>query len=222
MKTPSKAVAALALAMLALVCAPAATYAASSSFGYINIGTSNASTFEGVYVCNFISPSDLGNITAIEAYLSTGGTTASAVIYSDSNGKPDALLAQSENQTIAGTSGEWVSFNLSYMGEPSCTYWMGIVLESAGTYYYAPNANGKTIYASTTTDNLNPFSVDSSMSDSNLSVFAVYDPSVGASSEPTGNGDWLQWVLVTVTVVGVAVAAFLSVAVLRGRKKQKK
>jgi hypothetical protein len=218
MVTASKAaVLACLLAVLAVTLLSANVQATTSSFGKINVGTSSASTFGGIIVCNFTSPADLGDITSVEAYLSTGGTTAKAVIYSDSNGKPDALLAQSESVEVEGTGGRWVSFEVSCPGIPGGLYWLGVVLDNAGSYYYAPDAAGKAIYTTTTTNPINPFPTENSVTNSNLSVFANYTPAEGPSGA-SNDQNWLAWIFVGIAIAGVAVAVVLTAIVVRGKK----
>ncbi len=202
------------VAVLTITLLAANVHAATSSFGSVSVGTSNSATFGGIVVCNFTGPSDLGTITSVEVYLSTGGTTARAVIYSDSDGKPDVLLAQSEAVTVEGTSGEWVTFDVSYPGIRGGLYWLGVALDSAGTYFYAPNTAGKAIYLTTTTDSLNPFPSENSVTNSNLSVFANYTPAESSNGSGQDAG-WLEWVLLGVAIVGVAIAAVLAVITLR-------
>jgi hypothetical protein len=50
-------------------------YATSETLGADCVGNSNASAFGGLYVSNFISPSNFGTIIQISVYLANGGTT---------------------------------------------------------------------------------------------------------------------------------------------------
>jgi hypothetical protein len=191
--------------------------AAGSSFGYVSVGSSNKSTFGGLYVSNFTSPSDLGNITQIQVYLATGGTHAKAVIYSDNNGAPDTLLAKSDETSITGTSGSWITFNVSYAGSPIKVYWLGVVLVNAGTYYYSSGVSGRAIYSASETDAPNTLPSGNISIEDGLSVYAVYDTSLApSSSEP--NFNFVQILFLLVAVVGLIVLAILAVVYLKTKK----
>jgi hypothetical protein len=194
--------------------------AAGSSFGYVSVGSSNKSTFGGLYVSNFTSPPALGNITQIQVYLATGGTPAKAVIYSDNNGAPDALLAKSDETSLTGTSGSWVTFSVSYSGSPNTVYWLGVVLVNAGTYYYSSGGNGRAIYSASETDTPNTLPSGNISLEDGLSVYAIYDPSSApASSEP--NFNMVQTLILLVAVVGLIVVAILAVVYLKTKKNKK-
>lgn len=199
------------------------TFAASSSFGHVSVGDSSQATFGGVFVSNVTSPADLGNITQIDVYLATGGTSAKAVIYSDHNGAPDALLTQSSEITVDGTSGRWVRFDVSYMGKPNTTYWLGVLFSSAGTYYYASGVGGKALYSAPASDAPSTFAAGTANLNEDLSVYAVYTSSTSSAPLPNGQGsDWVQTLLLVIAVAGVIVAAVAVALVLRGRKPVKR
>jgi hypothetical protein len=221
-RTKSSAVICFVLVLsLILVCESSLfVQAAGSSFGYVSVGSSNKSTFGGLYVSNFTSPPDLGNITQIQVYLATGGTPAKAVIYSDKNGAPDALLAKSDETSITGTSGSWVSFSVSYAGSPNTVYWLGVVLVNAGTYYYSSGVSGRAVYSASETGAPSTFPSGNISLEDGLSIYAVYDPSLApASSEP--NFNLVQTLLLLVAVVGLIVLAILAVVYLKTKKNKK-
>jgi hypothetical protein len=190
-----------------------------STFGAVNVGSQNAVTFGGVLVSNFTSPSDLANITAIKAYLASGGTKARAVIYADNGSVPGILLAESAQIDIGGTSGEWINFNLSYDGIPDTIYWLGIVLDSASSYNYAENVTGKGLCSGPLSDTINPFPSPISVSNNVLSVYALYSLSTALpQSDQTQN--WIAIALILIAIAGVAVAIVLTVVIfIHGRKK---
>jgi hypothetical protein len=198
-------------------------FAASSSFGLVSVGDSSQATFGGIIVSNFTSPADLGNITQINVYLATGGTSAKAIIYSDHNGTPDALLTQSSEVTVDGTSGRWVSFDVSYIGKPNTTYWLGVLLSSAGTYYYASGVGGKALYSVSASDAPITFAAGTANLNEDLSVYAVYTPSTASAPLPNDHGGgWVQTLLLAIAVAGVIVAAVATALVIRGRKPVKR
>jgi hypothetical protein len=205
------------LMSLILVGGSVTVHAESPSFGYVGAGDSNSATFGGVYVTNFTSPPNLGNITQIKAYLATGGASVKAVIYSDNEGKPENLLTESSEVSQSGTSGTWVSFNVSYVGSPDTVYWLGIVFLNAGTYYYGSGINEKTIYAAPLSDTLNPFPAGQSAPTNELSIYAVYTPSTPSDQNTTG----LQTILLGTVIAGLIIAAIAVAVVARAKKTNK-
>jgi len=218
-KTKTTMILCFAVTFLLLTTTLPTTYATSSSFGFVSIGDSNQSTFSGVFVSNFTSPTDLGNITQINVYLATGGTTAKAVIYSDHNGAPDALLTQSSEVNLDGTSGRWVNFDISYTGKPNITYWLGVSLSSAGTYYYASNVTGKAIYTSSASEPPSTFAQATTNSSEDLSIYAVYTPTTSTGTTPNSQSSWIQTALLITAVSGIIIAAIAVALVIRGRKR---
>jgi hypothetical protein len=188
---------------------------ASQVFGYTNVGNSQKETFGGIYLSNFTSPSDLGTISQISVYLATGGTSATAVIYSDDNGAPGSLLAESVEVYQSGTSERWVDLPLSYNGTPNTVYWLGILFSNAGTYYFATGASDKAIYYTSQTTAANTFPLGNSSPAEQLSVYATYTP---LNQSVEGIHTFLFWVL----IIGLIIAAVLTILILNARKKEKK
>ena len=206
------------LMSLMLVNGSLTVHATSPSFGYVGVGDSNSATFGGVYVANFTSPPNLWNITQIKVYLATGGASAKAVIYSDNQGKPESLLTESSEVSQSGTSGTWVSFDVSYVGSPDTVYWLGIVFLNAGTYYYGSGVSEKTIYSAPLSDTLNPFLAGQSSPTNELSIYAVYTPTSSALDQ---NTPWLQTILFWTVIAGLIIAAVAVAVVARAKKTAK-
>jgi hypothetical protein len=216
-KVPVAVVCFVLLTSLILINGSLTVNAASSSFGYLDVGDSNSYTFGGVYVTNFTSPSNLGNITQIRAYLATGGASAKAVIYSDNHGKPENLLTESSEVSQSGTSGTWVTFDVSFVGSPDTVYWLGVVFLNAGTYYYGSGASEKTIYSAPVSNTLNPFPAGQSAQANELSIYAVYTP----TTTPDQNTPGLQTILLWTVIAGIIIAA-VAVAIVAKSKKTNK
>ncbi|HUJ85210.1 MAG TPA: hypothetical protein VLV84_06345 [Candidatus Acidoferrales bacterium] len=209
----------LPILLLVIFSCPLSGAESASSFGLVNVGGSNQSTFGGLFVCNFTGPADLGKITQLNVYLATGGTTAIAVIYSDNNGVPDKLLAQSPSLSIEGTSGRWVSFDVSYEGAPQTTYWFGVLLLSAGTFYFASNVSGKAIYSDAVSEVPSRLTGGNLNSSEDLSINAVYTPSNGTGPTSTSqNNDLIQIILLSIAITGAILAAIF-IVVVRKRKR---
>ncbi len=192
--------------------------AAQPTFGHVSVGSSSKASFGGLYVCNFTSPSNLGNITQIEAYLSTGGSSMKAVIYSNNNGAPDILLAESSEARQEGTSGKWIAFDISYSATPNSVYWIGIILLEAGTYYYTSGVSGKAVYFASESDAPSTFPQANSYPGEDLSIYASYLPIISSTSVPS---DWTQPVLMWVAIAGLVTAASLVIVFLIAKKKTK-
>jgi hypothetical protein len=191
--------------------------AATFNFGHANIGDSNAATFSGVYISNFTSLLNIGDITQISAYLATGGTFAKAVIYADYNGRPYTLLAESAQIRINGTSGEWVNFNISYRGTPNTVYWLGVVFQNAGTYYYSSGVEEHAIYFAPLSDMLNPFPTGNYTKGTEMSIIAIYTPT---DVPDTNQSSWLQTGLLWTAITGLIIAAVIAfLIVVRTKKK---
>jgi len=191
----------------------------SPAFGLVSVGDSSQATFGGIFISNFTSPTDLGTITQISVYLATGGTSAKAVIYSNHDGVPDALLTQSNDVTIDGTSGRWVNFDVSYTGKPDTTYWLGILFSSAGTYYYVSSVNGKSLYSSSITEAPNTFSGGTANPNEELSVYAVYSAATSSSSPNDQGIGLVETVLLVVAIFGIVLAAIVIGLVVRSKKQ---
>ncbi|MCW4009890.1 MAG: hypothetical protein NWF05_04650 [Candidatus Bathyarchaeota archaeon] len=208
----------LTLLVAAVGLSPVA-FASDSSFGNQSQGPYSATAFGGLYVSNFVSPADIGAITQIQVYLATGGTSVKAVIYSDNNGQPGALLAASDFVAVEGTSARWVSFDVSYAGTtPDTVYWLGVVFESAGTYYYT-DVSGKTLYSASNTDAPNEFPEGTPNQLESLNVYAAYTPAYTSTPTPEDNPDPMQSTLLWVIIIGVIVAVAVAVAFVMLKRK---
>jgi hypothetical protein len=196
----------------------ASVHAFDSEFGNQNQGIYNASTFGGIFVSNFTSPADLGTINQILVYLATGGANVTAVMYSDNNGMPDVLLATSEQVNLEGTSACWVSFDVSYVGTPNTVYWLGIVFQNAGTYYYT-DVSGKALYTATNIDASSQFFAGTADQPRSLSVYALYTSAASATPDQSDFG-WMRSTFFWVMVVGLAVAVTAVVAFVVYRRKK--
>ena len=199
-----------------LVRMPSAVYAAPETFGAVSVGNSNVSTFGGLYVSNFTSPSNFGNITQISVYLATGGTSAEAVIFSDNNGRPGRLLGASSTVYQEGTSGSWINFPVTYNGTPNTVYWFGILFFDAGTYYFAKGVSGEAIYSNSTFPGQaapSTFPSGSYSPTDELSAYATYIPHGEHSPTATPRLSLSPSGLSTETIYEIVAAAIVSVLI---------
>jgi hypothetical protein len=195
-------------------------HAQAMNFGYASVGDSPVSTFGGVFVSNFTSPPNIGAITQIRAYLATGGASAQAVLYADDNGAPYALLANSSVINVEASNGTWVTFDLSYTGAPNTVYWLGIVLDSAATYYVSTRATEQAVYQAPLPSTLDPIPSGNITKGIELSIAAVYTPV--QNPEPSEETPSIVTCLEWIAVAGLIVAALLTVAVLVQRRNKQK
>ncbi len=190
--------------------------ASTFSFGNQQVGSVSNMTFGGLYVSNFTAPLNLGNITEIQVYMATGGTAAQAVIYSDIDGAPISLLAESEPVNLSGTDGSWVSFPVNYTGIPAFTYWIGVIFQGAATYY-TQNANDSTVYSAPVAMNATLCPSGSASASNALTVYALYAP---APSGGQGTS-WLETSLLWVAIVAAILAVVMAAAFTFTKKKVK-
>jgi hypothetical protein len=166
----------------------------------------------------------LKNITQIGAFIATGGTLVAAVIYSDNNGKPDTLLAQSGSVSVSGTSGKWITFGIVFSGNPNTKYWLGILFLGSGTYFYATGKVDSAIYETAGLSSEPPriFSNATVYSGNEMRIYAAF--SSQTQEQPLSNllqdsvMGFLQWVV----IIGLIIASILIAAVLTSKNKRKR
>ena len=106
---------------------------------------------------NFTSPSDFGVNIVVSVYMEavSGSVDAYGVIYSDNNGFPATLLAQSSEVTGIGSSSyQWVTFTFDYTGLPNTVYWFGIFASADFNFYIKNTANNAIDWEYDTNTNL--------------------------------------------------------------------
>lgn len=176
-----------------------------------------------MYVCNFTSPSDLGNITQISAFIATGGTSVEAVIYSDENGKPNTLFAQSNQVSVSGTSGTWINFPIVYSVVPNTPYWLGILFLGSGTYFYATGSAGYAICSIVGSGSEPPklFSNATIDAGNEMRIYAAFSTQ---NTQPQSNPlkQFVEGYLPWVVIIGLVIALIIFVAVLTSKNKNKK
>ncbi len=188
--------------------------ASTFSFGNQQVGSVSNMTFGGLYVSNFTAPLNLGNITEIRVYMATGGTAAQAVVYSDIDGAPISLLAESETINLSGTDGAWVSFPVNYTGIPAFTYWIGVIFQGAATYY-TQSANNTAVYSASSAMNATLCPSGTTSASNALSVYAIYTP---APRDGQGSS-WLETSLLWIAIVAAILAVAMTAAFALTRKK---
>ena len=107
------------------------------TFGYTSIGATTQAN-AGVYliVDKFTMPVN-GDISKITAYIdSSVSANGKAIIYSDSNGSPSALLATSSETSSIQAAG-WYDFTVSYSNTAgSGSLWIGAHTDTTMRQYY--------------------------------------------------------------------------------------
>ncbi len=162
--------------------------AAPLTFGKNTVGGSTDTVTQGnVFGSKFIAP-DNGTITSITAYIySFNAGQAQVMIFSDTNGAPNALLVSSGIQNIIEAA-QWVNFQLSLPINQGSTYWICVNAVSSGgvIYFYDQGQTNQFVtgIVSATNTFQNPTFASNAMS-----IYATYtsssSPPPTPSSPPT-------------------------------------
>jgi len=99
-----------------------------NTFGYTEVGEYTDRTPAGHKDSSRYQAPENGIITSISMYIQTGNAQIRYGVYSDSNGKPDKLLGQSDMVTT--TANRWVSAPLSVPIVAGQYYWLTITANS--------------------------------------------------------------------------------------------
>ncbi len=154
--------------------------AAPLAFGKNTVGGSTDTVTQGnVFGSKFIAP-DNGTITSVTAYIySFNAGQAQIMIFSDTNGAPNALLVSSGIQNIIEAA-QWVNFQLSLPITQGSTYWICVNAVSSGgvIYYYDQGQTNQFVTGIVSATNIfqNP-----TFASNVMSIYATYT----SSSSPT-------------------------------------
>jgi hypothetical protein len=145
-----------------------------ATFGNEVIGNS------GIYFLNYkvaskFQLSEQGTIESISVYFIRSDFNAKAAIYADSNGKPQAMLSQSNSEYVS--FGGWHEFALPQTQLSSGNYWLSVVSESV-------NAVGRKVDTETPqtcmttnyypSEFTNPFGTNLWYDSCSVSIYATY------------------------------------------------
>lgn len=162
-----------------------------STFGYETIGATPSADWANYKAVDKFALSEDGDISKLTAALANGASAchAKAIIYSDSAGSPDALIATGAEVAIADSQAEgWVDFPMaSVVSLDAGTYWLGVIGDASagalslrredagGSFGYAADT-----YADGASDPCGALSGTSGL----LSIYATYEPVVVVPNDP--------------------------------------
>ena len=106
-----------------------------AAFGYTSIGTYTDRTPAGDKdSCRYQAPQS-GTISSISMYIQTGGAKIIYGVYSDLNGQPNQLLAQSSSVST-GNGNSWITAPVSVNVVAGQYYWLTILSTSTVSWNY--------------------------------------------------------------------------------------
>lgn len=162
-----------------------------ATFGKTDDGASSSTSSTDKKNVSSATPASSGTVTGLSAriWVSAGSTTAKGIIYTDTAGAPDALLAVSDELTINNTSEAQIDFSFTGAQQKSITsgtaYWIGVHWKDPGTDNFtwsraatAGNAqSGTDTYSDGPSD---PFGAPSALSGP-IDVFVTYTEAGGSA-----------------------------------------
>ena len=157
--------------------------ATTSTFGYSQIGHYTDQLIPGYKdSCRYQAPQS-GTINSVSLYIQTANAQVRFGVYSDQNGKPSQLLAQSNQVTSA--SNTWVTASLTASIVAGQYYWLTITTTKAIYYYYDYASGGSSGYATepTTTMSSNYGSYNAWYA-SKFTMYATYTTTSSPNSTP--------------------------------------
>ncbi len=159
-----------------------------STFGNTAFGNS-ANPFYGTKDATRFQLTQSGTIQSITVYFANSGFNAKTAIYSDSNGAPSQLIAQSSSQYIYATG--WQTFTVPQTSLSSGYYWLSCAASTynaAGVMSWIGTANSHRWISSTYNNDFTSSFGTTSGSDSAVpSIYATYTTTTTTSSATFGN-----------------------------------
>jgi hypothetical protein len=164
---------------------PATSPSSQSYFGNNNVG-SLANYFETDKDASRFRLSEYGTVQSISAYFAAAGFNSKAAIYSDSNGVPANLLAQSSSNYIGSVG--WTTFSVPDTALNVGYYWLSVVSSSsAATGRMSTGTANQHSWKSTTfgAEFVYSFGAPTGYESTATSIYATYVTSSSGSSPPT-------------------------------------
>jgi hypothetical protein len=160
-----------------------------ATIGTTTTPTTQGGAATGIRVVTPVTTSEAGTMTSLSIYVdggASGGGNLKPVIFSDSGGKPSALLAVGSPVAIgAAAPAAWVVAAISYTFANGQVLWIGSVEDNANCHTYS-TASGITSYFKTGSlaDYTDPSAVSmlTATADPNKTYgfFGTYTPSGGS------------------------------------------
>ena len=115
------------------------------TFGYVQVGQNTDLLIPGYKDSCRYQASESGTITSISMYIQTANAQVRFGIYSDQNGKPSQLLAQSNQVTTVAN--QWAVASLTASIVAGQYYWLTVTSNAPIRYYYNFVSGGSSGYA---------------------------------------------------------------------------
>jgi hypothetical protein len=158
---------------------PSPSIISTATFGYATIGSYTDRTPIGDKdSCRYQAPKS-GTLSSISMYIQTANAVVRFGVYSDLNGQPNQLLAQSGLVTTSGNS--WTSAPISVPVVAGQNYWLTIVSNSLVNWNYDFGALAGNGREASTTLSAN-YGTFTSWGTAKYSIYATYSTS---TSDPT-------------------------------------
>ena len=125
-----------------------------------------------------------GQVQSISTYFTTTGFSAKAAIYTDNNGAPNTLIAQSSSQTVTTTG--WNTFTLPQSTLTTGYYWLCIISSSSSATGTMSSTTANTHAWKTTTysnEYTSTFGTPTGYETTTTSIYATYIPT--STTTPT-------------------------------------
>ena len=126
-----------------------------------------------------------GQLQNITTYFTSTGFSAKAAIYTDNNGAPSTLVAQSGSQSVSSTG--WNTFALPQTALTAGYYWLCAVSSASSTGTMTPTSSNTHAWETTTYANeyTSTFGTPAGYEETATSIYATYTPTAIPTPSPT-------------------------------------
>jgi len=167
-------------------CAVHGATASTATFGNTAIG-SQANYFGTDKDASRFQLTQNGQVQSITTYFTSTGFSAKAAIYTDNNGAPNTLIAQSSSQSVTTTG--WTTFTVTQSALTPGYYWLCVISSSSSATGTMTSSSSNThawkntVYANEYTST---FGTPTGYEQTTTSIYATYTPTT-ASTATFGN-----------------------------------
>jgi hypothetical protein len=133
--------------------------------------------------CRYQAP-HTGNITSISMFILTANAKVRFGVYSDSNGLPNQLIAQSSE--VNSVANEWITANLTTPIAADQYYWLTVISDIEISYYYDYGNTATSGYASEASNTLSAYyGAFTEWENARFSMYATYATTDSVAHSPT-------------------------------------
>ncbi len=152
-----------------------------NTFGYVQVGQNTDLLIPGYKDSCRYQASASGTINSISMYIQTANAQVRFGVYSDQNGKPSQLLAQSNQVTTVAN--QWAVASLTASIVAGQYYWLTVTSNAPVRYYYTFVSGGSSGYAIEPTTTMSPnYGTFTAHTAVKYSIYATY---ISLTSEPS-------------------------------------